>query len=324
MINVNNLASAVKDKLDYLNSISSKLLGFNLPFSNQIKILLSLPALAPYVRLMRLDKPTGIWLLLWPCFWGITAASERFPSIKLLLIFAIGSVIMRGAGCIINDIIDRNIDNKVERTKNRPIASGKLSVTDAMFFLCFLLLIALGLLLLLNKTVIIIGLFSVILVITYPFMKRITYWPQAFLGLTFNIGALMGYAAVTGELGFGGIYLYLAGFFWTLGYDTIYAHQDKKDDEIIGVKSSAIKLGDNTNRFLWVMYAALTFLLLITGPETRTNFLFYLIILKAAYNLYWQITTLNINDPADCAQKFRANVSFGGTVFLAFLIGKLF
>ena len=203
----------------------------------------------PYCRLARLDRPIGTMLLLWPCFWGISlaAGSRSWPDLRLLALFAVGALVMRAAGCVINDIADRDFDARVARTAGRPLASGALTPLNAWLFLSALLAGGLVILLQLNRTAIILGLAALPLVGVYPFMKRITWWPQAWLGLTFNWGALMGWAAAGGGADWWpALALYGAGIVWTLGYDTIYAHQDKEDDALIGVKSSARRLGDAT------------------------------------------------------------------------------
>jgi len=200
----------------------------------------------PYCRLMRLDRPIGTWLLLFPCWWSAALAAEGWPDLWLFALFAIGAVVMRGAGCTVNDWADRDFDGKVARTAARPIPSGAVSPRQALIFLVAQLLVGLLVLLQLNWFAIGVGAASLLLVFPYPFMKRITYWPQAWLGLTFNWGALVGWAAVRGDLTLAPVLLYIAGVFWTLGYDTIYAHQDKEDDILVGVKSTALALGENT------------------------------------------------------------------------------
>src|SRR5271155_5388705 len=212
--------------------------------------------LRPYARLARLDRPIGTWLLLFPGWWGIALASRRWPDPLLLLLFAIGAVAMRGAGCTLNDIADRDYDGQVARTRLRPLPSGAVSVRQAVIFLLLQLMIGAAVLFSLNRITILLGAAVLGLIGTYPFMKRITYWPQVFLGLNFNWGALMGWTAVTGALGWPPLLLYIGGVFWTLGYDTIYAHQDKEDDIRIGVKSSAIALGEHTRPWLFAFYGA--------------------------------------------------------------------
>ena len=193
-----------------------------------------------YLKLMRLHQPTGFLLLFWPCAFGVTLASPSHPSGLLLLLLLIGSIIMRASGCIINDLIDRDLDKHVERTKDRPLAKGSISTTQALLLLSILLLIGAFILFSLSRTAIYIGLFSILLIICYPFMKKLINYPQAFLATTFNVGALIGYAAITNSISMQAILLYIACWFWTLGYDTIYGYQDTKDDKIIGIKSTSI------------------------------------------------------------------------------------
>src|SRR3990170_6376909 len=219
--------------------------------------------LRPYLRLMRADRPIGTWLLLFPCWWAVALATPAggAPDARLLVLFALGAVVMRGAGCTYNDIVDRDIDARVARTAARPIPSGAVSVRQAWVFLALQLAIGLAILLALAPLAILLGVVSLALIAAYPFMKRITYWPQVFLGLTFNWGALMGWAAATGSLEASALALYAAGVAWTLVYDTIYAHQDKEDDALIGVKSTALKFGARTKA--WVAgFAAVSVLLL--------------------------------------------------------------
>jgi 4-hydroxybenzoate polyprenyltransferase len=281
----------------------------------------------PYLRLARLDRPIGTWLLLWPCWWCLALAAPAsgrvWPSLWLMLLFALGAVLMRGAGCAYNDVVDKDIDAKVERTRNRPVASGQISVTNAWRFIIGLSLAGFVILLLLNRLTLWLGLASLLLVALYPFMKRITFWPQLFLGLAFNWGALMGYAAETGRLAFPAILLYLAGIAWTLGYDTIYAHQDKEDDALIGVKSSALKLGARTAQWLFGFYAAMLLLLSLGAAGAGLGWGFDLVFILIAAHLMWQITRLDTEDPALCLRLFRANRETGALVFLALLAGSL-
>ncbi len=268
----------------------------------------------PYLRLIRIDRPIGTWLLLLPCWWSLSlaaAASGQLPEVRLVLIFAIGSLVMRGAGCTYNDIVDRDIDARVARTAGRPIASGEVSVVRALAYLAALLLIGLGLLLQLNGFAVALGAASLAPIAGYPFMKRITYWPQAWLGLTFNWGALLGWAAVTGDLGAPALLLYAAGIAWTLGYDTIYAHQDKEDDALVGVKSSALKLGARTKPWLAAFYAAAWALMLGAGLAAGLGWPFYLGMAGVAGQFAWQIATLDIDDPANCLARFRSNRATG-------------
>ena len=280
-----------------------------------------LPAwLRPYGVLARWDRPIGSWLLLWPCWWGMALAAP-WPDPWLLALFALGAVSMRGAGCVINDLYDRDLDARVERTRNRPLASGRLSVAQALIFLMLQLLI--GLLVLLSFNGFTIGLaFAVMpLVLIYPLMKRITWWPQACLGLTFNWGALVGWSAVTGDLAAPAVALYAAGFFWTLGYDTIYAHQDKIDDALVGIRSSARRLGDATVPWLWVFYGITLALLALAAALNSAGLLAYPALVLVALHLGWQVRTLDIDDPANCLRRFRSNREAGCLVFLAILAG---
>jgi 4-hydroxybenzoate polyprenyltransferase len=280
-----------------------------------------LPArLRPYGVLARWDRPIGSWLLLWPCWWGMALAAP-WPDPWMLALFSIGAVSMRGAGCVINDLYDRDLDARVERTRNRPLASGRLSVAQALVFLALQLLV--GLLVLLSFNGFTIGLaFAVMpLVLIYPLMKRITWWPQACLGLTFNWGALVGWSAVTGDLAAPAVALYAAGFFWTLGYDTIYAHQDKLDDALVGIRSSACRLGDATVPWLWAFYGVTLALLALAAALNGAGFLAYPALILVALHLAWQVRTLDIDDPANCLRRFRSNREAGCLVFLAILAG---
>ena len=286
------------------------------------------PAFAhPYLRLARLDRPIGTWLLLWPCWWSLAlaapAAGRHWPSLWLMLLFALGAVVMRGAGCSYNDIVDRDIDTQVERTRNRPLASGQVTVTNAWRFVIGLSLAGLAILLMLGSLAIQLGIASLLLVVIYPFMKRITFWPQLFLGLAFNWGALMGYAAETGHLASPAILLYLAGIAWTLGYDTIYAHQDREDDALIGIKSTALKFGPRTAQWLFCFYAAMLVFLSFVAGQAGLGWGFKPFFILAAAHLMWQITRLDTEDPALCLRLFRTNRETGGLVFLALLAGSL-
>ena len=230
----------------------------------------------PYLRLARLDRPIGTWLLLFPGWWGIALAAPGWPDWKLIALFAIGAVAMRGAGCTFNDIADRDFDKAVERTRGRPIPSGQVSLRQAALFMACELAVGALVLVCLNRLAIDLGFAVLLLIATYPFMKRITYWPQFFLGLNFNWGALMGYAAASGNLAWPSYLLYAGGIAWTLGYDTIYAHQDKEDDALIGVKSSALALGENTRPFLFAFYAAAALLWAGAGVAAGLGFWFWL------------------------------------------------
>jgi 4-hydroxybenzoate polyprenyltransferase len=277
----------------------------------------------PYARLARLDRPIGTWLLLFPGWWGIALAGPRWPDPVLLALFALGAVAMRGAGCTLNDIADRDYDGQVARTRLRPIPSGRVSVLQAAIFMAAQLAIGAAILLSLNRASICLGLAVLGLIGTYPYMKRITYWPQLFLGLNFNWGALIGWTAVTGRLAWPPVLLYLGGICWTLGYDTIYAHQDKEDDARIGVKSSALALGDRTRPFLFVFYGAAVLLWAAAGISDGLNPVFLAGIAVAAGRLAWQATRVDTNDPIDCLKKFRSNRVVGWMVFAGIVAGHL-
>ncbi|WP_373085186.1 4-hydroxybenzoate octaprenyltransferase [Sneathiella sp.] len=280
--------------------------------------------LQPYLKLSRLDRPIGTWLLLLPCLWSIALASPRgsFPDMWLFILFGIGALVMRGAGCTLNDIADRNFDGKVERTKKRPIPSGQVTLTQAFLWLAFQCLIGLIILLQFNLFAILLGIASLILLAIYPFAKRFTYWPQFFLGLAFNYGALLGWASVTGNLGTAPVVMYLGGIAWTLGYDTIYAHQDKEDDALIGVKSTALKFGGATRYWLIGFYVFTLSALTLCGFLTDMSVIFYIIMSGAAVHLFWQIKNLDIDDFDLCLQLFKSNKAFGGIVLVAIIAGK--
>jgi 4-hydroxybenzoate polyprenyltransferase len=282
-----------------------------------------LPApLRPYAVLARWDRPIGTWLLLWPCWWSL-ALAPGWPDPRLLVLFAVGAVAMRGAGCTINDMADRKLDARVERTRNRPLASGVLSMRRAAAFLVLQLLVGLAVLLALDPLAILLGLAIMPVVIAYPFMKRITWWPQAVLGIAFNWGAIVGWAAATGTLEAPALALYAAGFLWTLGYDTIYAHQDKEDDALIGIRSAALRLGDRTLPFLYGFYGGMVVLLLFAGVLAGSGPLFYLGLAVVAWRLAVQLHAIDLDDPADCLRRFRANRDIGLLVFLAAVAGEL-
>lgn len=275
----------------------------------------------PYLLLMRLDRPIGTWLLLLPSWWAILAASGTFSlqTLWLMGLFAAGSIIMRGAGCVINDLWDRDFDKQVERTRSRPLAAGTVTPKQAILFLSVLLLLGLLILLSLNLTTIILGICALIPVILYPLAKRITWYPQAVLGLTFNFGALMGASAVLDTIPLFSICLYAAGFFWTMGYDTIYATQDIADDTLIGVKSTARKFGKNVKTYCAIFYA-LTALLLGISTFLVTGFSgLSLLILPAIAHLIWQIKSWAPETPQSSLGVFRSNRDFGILVTLVFL-----
>ena len=278
----------------------------------------------PYLKLARVEKPIGAWLLLWPCWWGLAlAAAGTWPDPWLLALFGVGSVVMRGAGCVVNDIADRDFDARVARTAARPLASGDLSVLQALVFLAALLAVGLLILVQMNAAAIWLGVASLALIAAYPFMKRVTWWPQAWLGLTFNWGALMGWAAATGALGWPAAALYAAGIAWTLGYDTIYAHQDKEDDALVGIKSSALRLAERTRPWLFVFYAVAAALFGLAGALAGLAWPFYLGLAAAAAQLCWQAAAVDIDSPADCLAKFKSNKWLGLILFAAILAGQL-
>jgi 4-hydroxybenzoate polyprenyltransferase len=266
------------------------------------------PAISrPYLRLARLDRPIGTWLLLFPGWWGIALAAQGIPDWRLTALFGIGAIAMRGAGCTLNDIADRDFDSRVARTRGRPIASGQISLRQAWLFMAAELAVGAAVLFTFNRLAIALGVAVLLLVASYPFMKRITYWPQFFLGLNFNWGALLGYAAVKGTLGWPALLLYIGGIAWTLGYDTIYAHQDKEDDALIGVKSSALALGDNTRPWLFIFYAAAVLLWAASGAAAGLGVWFYLGLAAVALQLFWQASRVALDDAADCLAKFKSN-----------------
>lgn len=279
-------------------------------------------ALHPYLLLMRLDRPIGTWLLLLPGWWAIMlaaggAVSLNASDIQLLVLFGVGAIVMRGAGCVINDIWDRDLDKKVERTQGRPLAAGTISVRAAILFLCALLLLGLTILLQMNIVAVLLGVLSLVLVVTYPLMKRVTWWPQAFLGLTFNFGALIGWAAVTGIVGLPALCLYAAGFFWTLGYDTIYAHQDVEDDMRIGIKSTALRLGQRSRIWIARFYSMSWVLLVLAFVLSGAGLLSLLALAVAGWHLRWQLKHWDIADATSSLAIFRSNRNYGLLVFAA-------
>ncbi|KAG9138634.1 hypothetical protein Leryth_020476 [Lithospermum erythrorhizon] len=289
----------------------------------------NLPEVArPYAHLARLDKPIGSWLLAWPAFWSvaIVAESQSFPEImKLLVIFGLWAILIRGAGCTINDFFDRDFDKKVERTKTRPLASGALSPAQGLWWLGVQLVLGLGVLLQVNTMTFILGFIHVPLVFAYPLMKRLTYWPQAFLGVMISWGAFMGSTAVTGSIQHSVVHpLYISSFFWTLVYDTIYAHQDKEDDAKAGVKSTALRFGDLTKQWVSAFGIATIIALALSGYNANISWPYYIFLAIGAGQLTWQIWTVNLSSPADCGRKFVSNQWFGAIIFAGVILGKLF
>ena len=277
----------------------------------------------PYARLARWDRPIGTWLLLFPGWWGIALAGPKWPDPLLLLLFAIGALAMRGAGCTLNDIADREYDGKVARTRLRPLPSGRATVPQAIGFMAVQLAIGAAILFSLNHACWWLGMGVLGLIATYPFMKRITYWPQLFLGLNFNWGALLGWTAVTGSLAWPALLLYLGGIFWTLGYDTIYAHQDKEDDARIGVKSSALALGERTRPFLFLFYGIALALWAAAGVSAGLGALFWAGLAGAGAQFAWQAARVNIDDPIDCLAKFHSNRLTGWLMFAGIIAGHI-
>jgi 4-hydroxybenzoate polyprenyltransferase len=280
-----------------------------------------------FANLLRLNKPTGVFLLFWPCAWSLAMTQwfvvNNYLFIKYLILFFIGSVIMRSAGCVYNDIVDKKIDIKVQRTKNRLIASGKITIITAWLVILLLLIPAFIILFQFNNFSKILGLSSGLLIITYPFMKRITFWPQLFLGFTFNWGVLLGWSVFFENLTMETIILYMAGIFWTLGYDTIYALQDRRDDLKIKVKSTAIKFGHDIKNFLSFCYISLITLLIALGFLTDRSFLYFILIALAAVHLAYQILIIQkikSNNREKVQIVFNSNNSFGILIFLIFFL----
>ena len=274
-----------------------------------------------FIELTRLNKPIGFMLLFWPCAWGLAFAynidGKLSIFINYIILFFAGSVLMRSAGCIFNDIVDRDLDNKVFRTKQRPIASGKISVTQSLFYVIVLCLISLIILLQFNLLTISLGLGSMILAFSYPFMKRITYWPQLFLGLTFNWGMIMAYAAILDQISIEILLLYFSAIFWTLGYDTVYGIQDIADDEIIGIKSTSVKFKKNIKLFVGLCYL-ITFLLISFALRENIgiNFTTFFILLFSL-TLIYQLKIFKMNKPENCLKAFKMNNFSGALIFFA-------
>ena len=281
-----------------------------------------------FIDLTRLKKPIGFMLLFWPCAWGLTLAYDFSTSLYIyffyLTLFFLGSVLMRSAGCIVNDILDKEFDAKVFRTKNRPIASGKVSIKLGILYSILLCFLALLVLLNFNLFTIILALGSMPLAFTYPLMKRFTYWPQLFLGITFNYGLILGWTAVNGKLEIIPILFYIGAIFWTLGYDTIYGYQDIKDDEIIGLKSTSIKFKGKAKEFLFVCYAFVIIFFIVGGLKMNFHSSYYFLILIPFTHLFlYQIKIFDLKNPSSCLNAFKSNNSFGLIIFLNILIVKI-
>ena len=282
-----------------------------------------------FIELARLNKPIGFMLLFWPCSWGLTIAYNFENNTDLyffyLILFLLGSILMRSAGCIVNDIFDKDFDKKVTRTKNRPIASGKISIKLALFYSCILCLVALSVLLNFNYFTIILALGSMPLAFTYPLMKRYTYWPQLFLGVTFNYGLILGWTSINSQIDLIPIIFYVGAIFWTLGYDTIYGYQDINDDEIIGLKSTSIIFKHKAKQFLLSCYFILASILILIGYMMNFSEYYYFFLIIIFFHLFfYQVNVFNQKKPATCLIAFKSNNFFGMLVFLSLLIGKNF
>ncbi len=286
---------------------------------NQIKL---------FIELTRLKKPIGFMLLFWPCIWGLTIVYDFNSKLTnyffYAFLFLAGSILMRSAGCIVNDIVDKNYDKKVERTKNRPIASGKISINFAALYAIILCIIAFLVLINFNQLTILMALLSMPLAFLYPLMKRITYWPQLFLGVTFNYGLILAWISISNEISNIPIIFYLGAIFWTLGYDTIYGFQDIKDDEIIGVKSTSIKFKNNPKKFLFICYLIFILALILVGYFMKFKIFYFMFLsIPILQLIVFQILKLNTKNTNDCLNKFKSNNFLGLIIFCNILIGKL-
>jgi 4-hydroxybenzoate polyprenyltransferase len=280
-----------------------------------------------FINLTRLKKPIGYMLLFWPCAWGLTLAYDFSKDLGnyflYLILFFLGAVLMRSAGCIVNDILDKEFDKKVFRTKSRPIASGQISIKLAIFYVIALCFLALLVLLNFNTYTIILALCSMPLAFSYPLMKRVTYWPQLFLGITFNYGLILGWTAIKGQIDTTPILFYIGAIFWTLGYDTIYGYQDIKDDEIIGLKSTSIKFKGKEKKFLLICYTFLLIFFLIGGYYMQfDNFYYLLTTIPFLHLFFYQIKIFKSKDPLSCLRAFKSNNIFGLIIFLNILLVK--
>ena len=281
----------------------------------------------PYLRLARLDRPIGSWLLLLPCWWSAALAGVRadhLPSLWHIVLFFVGAFAMRGAGCTWNDIVDRDLDAMVERTRSRPIPSGQVTAKQAVAFLALQALVGLLVLLQFNRFTVMTGFASLLVVAIYPFMKRITYWPQIVLGLAFSWGALMGWPAMFGRLDWPALVLYAGSIAWVIGYDTIYAHQDREDDMLIGIKSTALLFGERTRPMLAMFYTAAVVLIGAAGIMAGGQLIFTLGLIAFAAHLAWQVLRLDISDPAHCLMLFKSNRDAGLILFAALLLEAVF
>ena len=282
-----------------------------------------------FIELIRLKKPIGFMLLFWPCAWGLTIAYDFHTDLNnyffYLILFFLGSILMRSAGCVINDILDKEFDKKVQRTKDRPIASGKVSIKLGLLYAALLCFLALIILMKFNTFTIFLALGSMPLAFSYPLMKRYTYWPQLFLGITFNYGLILGWVCIKNQIDIIPMLMYLGAIFWTLGFDTIYGFQDIKDDEIIGIKSTSIKFKNNPNLFIFSCYLIFITTLIIVSLLMNFNSIFYIFIIIPIFHLFfYQIYNFNFRDPKNSLKIFKSNNSLGALILLSILVGKVF
>ena len=282
-----------------------------------------------FLDLIRLKKPIGIMLLFWPCLWGLTLANDftnnNLQYVIYFIYFFLGSVLMRSAGCIVNDILDREYDIMVERTKHRPIASGKISVNLSLIYVIILCSFAFLILIQFNYTAVLLGLASMPFAFSYPLMKRYTYWPQLFLGFTFNYGLIVAWFSIKPEFSYIPIIFYIGAIFWTLAYDTIYGFQDIKDDEIIGVKSTSIKFKKNPKLLIFTCYLIFIIMQILSGVLMKFNYYYYIgIVIIAFHLLFYQTKNLDISNPEICLEKFKSNNFLGVIVFVNILINKIY
>jgi 4-hydroxybenzoate polyprenyltransferase len=281
----------------------------------------------PYLRLGRFDRPIGAWLLLFPCWWSQTlaqvASREPFPNFFYLFLFAVGALTMRASGCAYNDYVDRFIDSRVQRTSSRPIPSGQVTPEGALKFVVITALIGLVVLLQFNWFTVWLGIASLLIVAVYPFAKRVTSYPQIVLGLAFNWGALVGWAAEKGSLDWPAVALYVGCVFWTVGYDTIYAHQDKEDDALLGLGSTALRFGDSTVSFVGTFYGLAGLLWLTAGALAGAHLVYFLSVTLVFLQMSWQVATLDIRDPANCLWRFKSNRDVGIAVFVGLIVVML-
>ena len=281
-----------------------------------------------FIQLTRLNKPIGYMLLFWPCAWGLTIAYNFENNLKkyffYLVLFFLGSLLMRSAGCVVNDIVDRNFDKKVERTKDRPIASGRISILLASFYALILCILAFVVLINFNSLTILLAILSMPLAFSYPLMKRFTYWPQLFLGITFNYGLILAWVSINGSISLSPILFYIGAIFWTLGYDTIYGYQDIKDDEIIGVKSTSIKFKENPKKILCLFYFITFLSLLGLGYLMKFSYIYFIfLIIPLLHFFVYQIGRLDIKSPINCLKLFKSINFLGLIIFLNLIIGKI-